>query len=401
MAEHDCRAVLGEGPKDRRVAAKKLPTEEQSLRTILHAYTLVVHFVRRHNPPVISLDGVYSPHDAISMVLKLRGITCVGLSALLVLACGAKRDDEVDRRKSGPNTGNPDAGKEADKPTANGPSATHDASSSATASAPEGSNPSPAVDAPPECLDVCRNLESCGDSEACLSNCATLQAVASTDCESAWRDVIACFENTAVCPESGGCRNEVLALDSCTGGALPVNSPTPGTGPGAPAVTSSGSPLPSSITPAATGRAQPSPSSGPDAPSDAPDGGSRPAPSDDGTSPDTPGGSDPGPDNTEPDLGAFGADAAPPAVVNADQLPMCKDVDVESFQCAGASSSISDVACSLECSDTDGRFWSTLCRGDLCRCAYDGITYCQCEYEGPTADGCGSCCPGLTDSSLQ
>src|SRR5690606_36770173 len=82
------------------------------------------------------------------------------------------------------------------------------------------------------------------------------------------------------------------------------------------------------------------------------------------------------------------------------ELPQCSEFEVEEFECGSSGNSSGGRQCSVEFSDPDNRTWAALSRDGICRCLYDGITYCQCEHAGMTESGCNSCCPRLSDADF-
>jgi hypothetical protein len=181
-----------------------------------------------------------------------------------------------------------------------------------------------------------------------------------------------CILASDECPEQAPCDAENDAYERCASSADVSSDVGP---PGAPATASDGS--------AASG----SGSSSGAAPNDAGDAGT-----------DSPAEADVEVDPTE----SFGGeDMTPDAILEAAELPLCSEFEVEAFSCGSSSLSYGGSQCTVECSDPDDRLWTSLCRDGVCRCLYDGITYCQCPHQGQNDDGCNSCCPELSDADFE
>jgi len=98
---------------------------------------------------------------------------------------------------------------------------------------------------------------------------------------------------------------------------------------------------------------------------------------------------------------AFGGkDDAPEPVSKADQITSCAGLPPPDFQCeSGPGTTYTPKSCTTNCYDADDLRWSATCANRVCRCAFEGVTYCECKFSREE-DVCDPCCPGLSAKDI-
>jgi hypothetical protein len=296
--------------------------------------------------------------------------------------CGSNSDDTTARSQPDQD----DDASEADEGDAN--EADDDAAGSDRTNADEGDSGagSTATSSVPDdesidslCNELCEAWTECEEAGGaeCVDECNGFTASSTeTGCYPLVQALYDCILAADECPEQAGCETEADALARCTNGGddssggTSLNPPSMagGSGTGSSSVDSGGSGS------GGTGTG-PSPSASDDAP---------PIDSED----------------VDPAEHFGGEDSTPEAILAAEDLPQCSEFEVDEFECGGSGYSSGGALCTVDCYDPDDRVWSSLCRDGICRCQYEGITYCQCAHEGMTDNGCNSCCPQLTDADF-
>lgn len=307
------------------------------------------------------------------------GLFCTLLLGLVAgtPSCGSSSEDDTPRaRADGDEATDDDAVDDGDDD--DGVSDTDDADSdgSSSSSGSNGSSILPDAEATASlCAELCEAWSGCAEvgGSDCVEECNEFSA--SSAAAGCYREAVMMFDCILAsdqCPEQAACDAENEAYERCASSADDSTDVGP---PGASATASDGT--------AASG----SGGSGGAAPSNASDPGS-----------DSPADVDVEVDPTE----SFGGeDMTPEAILEAAELPQCSEFEVEEFSCGSSSLSSGGSQCTVECYDPDDRPWTSFCRDGVCRCLYDGITYCQCPHVGMTDDGCNSCCPQLTDADFE
>ncbi len=237
--------------------------------------------------------------------------------------------------------------------------------------------PVPAEEIDDTCSRLCAAWEDCPEAggQDCMSECReSSERAVSVDCRLEMLALYDCVLLTGVCPaQATQCTSETETLDACVDASVTQarGGATSGAASGSSGGSSSG---------ANGGEAEPSEDTGAEA------------------------GGDPTPDPShvpDPAEDFGGQQSTPQAIVDAAEIAQCSEFDVVEFGCGSTGVSFGGPLCTVECHDDDDVVWSALCRDGLCRCQYDGITYCQCSHEGASDEGCNSCCPELTDADLR